>query len=118
MTNIANIKVWWNDSKTEKRVYVRTVDGRNGCYYVTGNRWNPKKTTDGKLTDAEWKEARELSVVDGKWTTVYESVLHGTIFGVKVNNGNPFSREEDVRTDIEEERNFVQVDRGEPEIYG
>ncbi len=90
MTNIAQVKVW-NDAKgfapnknTEWRVYVKTTDGRDGCLYRTGNRWHPKNSVDGTLTNEEWQEARRLACSDGKWRTRWESELRGTIFGQPV----------------------------------
>lgn len=84
MTNIKDVRVWYSrDERKEYRIYVHTLDGREGCLYKTGNRWNPKGSVDGKLTDAEWQEARQLSLYDGKWHTLYENEIHGT------RNGQP-----------------------------
>lgn len=87
-TIIANIKVWSDTMKKEYRVYVRTTDKREGCYYITGNRYHPAKSIDGQLTEEEWQEVRRLSVYDGKWHTVYESELHGTIWGKPLQTSN------------------------------
>lgn len=84
MTSIKDVRVWHSrDARRECRIYVHTTDGREGCYYKTGNRWNPANSIDGKLTDAEWKEARALSIYDGAWHSLYESDIHGT------RNGKP-----------------------------
>src|SRR5690554_4729931 len=91
-TIIANVKIWKNDRKTETRIYVRTTDGREGCYYLTGNHWHKKGSYEGQLTEAEWKEARRIAVWDGKWHTVFESQLHGTIFGKPINVSNRSTR--------------------------
>src|SRR3990167_1105704 len=91
-TTIANVKVWKNTTKTETRIYVRAMDGREGCYYLTGNRFQTAKSCDGNLTEADWQEARKISVYDNKWHTVYESELHGTIFGKKVEYSNKPTR--------------------------
>jgi len=68
---IKDIKVWKNPTKTESRIYVHTDDGREGCLYLTGNGWHKRGEVEGQLTGAEWQEARELSIRDGKWHTVY-----------------------------------------------
>ena len=81
-TVIANVRVW--KDKAEARIYVRTTDKREGCLYLTGNRWHPRGSLDGNLTEDDWKEARRIAVYDGKWHTVYESDLHGTIWGKPV----------------------------------
>lgn len=76
-TNIAQVKVWRSEDRKDVRIYVRALDGRQGCLYNTGNRWHPAKSIEGNLTEADWAEARRLAVYDGKWHTVYESELHG-----------------------------------------
>jgi len=68
---IKNVKVWNNRTKTESRIYVHTDDNREGCLYLTGNGWHKPGEIEGNLTKAEWNEARELSIRDGRWNTVY-----------------------------------------------
>jgi len=68
---IKDIKVWKNPTKIESRIYVHTDDGREGCLYLTGNGWHKRGEVEGNLTEAEWQEARDRSVRDGKWHTVY-----------------------------------------------
>lgn len=72
---INDVKVWhtsrYPKETREYRVYVHMADGREGCLYITGNKYNAKMSTDGKLTDAEWAMAREMAS-DGKvWKTTY-----------------------------------------------
>jgi hypothetical protein len=118
-TNIANIKVW--SSKGEYRIYVRMLDGREGCYYLTGNRYNQPRSYDGNLTKEEWAEVRKLAVVDGKWTNRYESELHGTIFGKAISSAPKptfIRNEEDTRNDIRAEKEFRPVILAESELFG
>lgn len=68
---IKSIKYWLNDKKTESRLYVTTSDGRRGCRYLTGNKFQPKGTKEGNLTEAEWATAKELSWVGGAWHSWY-----------------------------------------------
>ena len=77
-TKIAQVKVWFSTDKKECRIYVRHIDGREGCKFLTGNLWNAKGSYTGALTAEEWQDAKSIAVVDGKWTTRYESELHGT----------------------------------------
>ena len=58
---IRDVRVWWNVEETERRIYVHTWDGREGCKYMTGNRWAAKGSTDGKLTAEEWQAAWTLA---------------------------------------------------------
>lgn len=74
-SHISSIKVWKSPDKKECRVYVHTTDGREGCLYIRGNRWNPSGSIDGKLTDDEWQQARQISLRDGSWYTAYESEI-------------------------------------------
>jgi len=67
MAKIADVKVWRSE-KGECRIYVHTVDGREGCRYMTGNNFHQPKTNDGQLTNEEWAEARKLALVDNRWT--------------------------------------------------
>lgn len=75
MAEIKDVKVWTSPDKKEYRIYVHSTDGREGCKYLTGNRWNPKGTVTGNLTSDEWKAARELAVWDKQWHTVYAEAL-------------------------------------------
>lgn len=68
---VKSIKVWRSPDKRECRIYAKLADGREGCYYKTGNRWHPAKSYDGQLTPDEWKLVREVGIVDGAWRTVY-----------------------------------------------
>lgn len=71
-TNIfKDIKVWNDATGKECRIYVHTLDGREGCRYITGNRYHAPKTTEGQLTDEEWQEARGLAYHDNAWHTMY-----------------------------------------------
>jgi len=81
MTTIKDVRVWHGrknrkSNKGEARIYVHTVDNREGCLYLTGNPWNAKGSITGDLTEAEWQEARAISIWDGKWHTVYENEIH------------------------------------------
>lgn len=58
---IRDVRVWWNVEGTERRVYVHMWDGRDGCKYLTGNRWAARNSKDGTLTDAEWQAAWVLA---------------------------------------------------------
>lgn len=71
-TNIfKDIKVWCDATKKDHRVYVHTIDGREGCRYITGNQYHAPKSVDGQLTDEEWKEARRLAYYNDRWNTTY-----------------------------------------------
>lgn len=75
MATIVKVKVWNNGigsvASREYRLYVQAEDGREGCAYLTGNRWHKPGSTDGHLTNEEWQEARQLSFRDGTWYTYY-----------------------------------------------
>lgn len=70
---IKDVKVWSKTvgSAKDTRVYVHTTDNREGCWYVTGNRYEKKNTKAGDLTADDWKEAEQMAVWDGSWHTVY-----------------------------------------------
>lgn len=80
---IKDVKVWHNGHSLpqmrEWRVYVHTTDGREGCRYVTGNKWQPKGSVDGKLTEDEWKISREIAYYDSQWHTVYEDKMQARL---------------------------------------
>jgi hypothetical protein len=73
MAEIKDVKVWKNSNKTETRIYVHTIDGREGCKYITGNPWHAAKSIDGNLTDEEWTAAKALAVWDKCWHPVYQN---------------------------------------------
>jgi len=52
---------------TEWKIFVNTADGGDGCLYLTGNPWHAKGSVEGDVTAEEWKEAKRLSIRDGKW---------------------------------------------------
>lgn len=64
---ISSIKVWKSTKYREARIYVRMSDGREGCRYITGNPWHAAKSTDGNLTNEEWKRARGIGYYDNAW---------------------------------------------------
>ena len=66
MATIEDVKVWFNEHKTECRIYVHTADGREGVRYMTDTHWHKRGDVEGDLTAEEWKEARRLSVQDDK----------------------------------------------------
>lgn len=70
---IKDVKVWSRTDRgmLDSRIYVHTEDGREGCKYLTGNRWQKKGTIDGNLTDEDWAEAQKLALWDNKWHTMY-----------------------------------------------
>lgn len=76
---VKDVKVWTGSAFlnaegktiTDTRIYVHMDDGREGCLYLTGNRYEKANTKTGDLTAEEWKEARALSIWDNKWHTVY-----------------------------------------------
>ena len=94
---IKSVKVWRDPTKKECRIYVTASDGRQGCKYMTETHWHKRGEIDGRLTEAEWAEAKSIAVVDGKWTTVYEA---------------PAARytgtDEDARTDLEALNSYRQ----------
>ncbi len=50
------------DSKTgEIRIYIETSDGREGCFYASGNRFQARNTREGTATKADWAEARRIA---------------------------------------------------------
>ncbi len=120
-TTVANVKRWSSDNK-EIRIYVRMVNGAEGCKYITGNRYHAPKSVDGNMTEDAWKEAKKVGVWDQKWHTVYESELHGTIFGKPVNtstssNQNFKTAEDD--NELAETATFRSVGmQGESELFG
>lgn len=69
--SLKDIKVWHDANRKECRIYVHTLDGREGCRYITGNRYHAPKSVDGQLTDEEWKEARRLAYDGTSWQTMY-----------------------------------------------
>lgn len=75
MSEIKDVRVWKAPSyaKPETRIYVHTVDGREGCKYMTGNPWHAPKSIDGNLTEGEWTEAKRIAVWDKCWHTVYQN---------------------------------------------
>lgn len=71
---IKDVKVWKGmatNKGREARIYVHTDDGREGVLHSTGSHKHEKGKIEGELTETEWKEARALSIRDGKWNTVY-----------------------------------------------
>ncbi len=80
MAEIKDINVWndrnRNRNDKEWRVYVKTDDGREGCLYLTGNRWHEKGSREGNLTDEEWEAAKAISFprssTGENWHTVRE----------------------------------------------
>lgn len=90
MAKVKSVKVWKNPARTETRIYVKMSDGREGCWYRTGNAWNAKDSKDGNMTAEDWAEARRVSVWDNAWHTVYENEMAGR-------NCGP---DEDVRSDL------------------
>lgn len=110
---IKQIKVWYNrtirdKAKREYRVYVSTRDGREGCLYLTGSRWNAKGSRDGNLTAEEWAEARRISFAFSRsgnsWCTVWENEMPG------VAQASPSLDEED-RDRLDAARRPVPTDR-------
>lgn len=95
---IKSVKVWRNPTKTECRIYVHTFDGREGCKYMTTTHWHKRGEIDGNLTAEEWQEAKELSIQDGKWNTIYLN-----------NEPSRYNRydEEDTRIELEEYERFA-----------
>jgi len=84
MAKIIRVKVWKNPTKTECRIYAKAADdGREGCHYITGNNWNEKGSYDGDLTNEEWQRARELSIWNNTWHTVYENEMDDRIAQVE-----------------------------------
>jgi hypothetical protein len=73
---IKSVKVWMDPHRTEARIYVHTIDGREGCWYKTGNRWHEKGEKDGNLTAEDWAKARQIAVWDGQWHTVYQNEMN------------------------------------------
>jgi len=77
---ITSIKVYtrtWPDSPVfdkEVRIYV-DAPGRKGCYYLTGNPYEPPGTYEGSITPEEWHMAEELAVWDGKWHTLHRGEI-------------------------------------------
>ena len=74
MATVKNIKVWTKKTTSERRVYVTMSDGRQGCKYITGNKWNEKNSKTGDVTQEEWKAAWTLSELNGRWTNVWDGV--------------------------------------------
>jgi hypothetical protein len=75
---IKDVKVWKGmatNKGREARIYVHTDDGREGVLHSTGSRKHRKGEIEGELTEAEWQEARALSIRDGKWNTVYANEI-------------------------------------------
>jgi hypothetical protein len=100
---IKSVKVWQNPARTETRIYVAADDGREGCRYMTTTHWHKRGDIDGQLTEAEWAEAKELSVWEndqGKrvWHTVYEDEITARYNGP----------EEDARADLEALNSYRQ----------
>lgn len=110
-TIIKDIKVWKQGAgrPAETRVYVHTTDGREGCFYATGNPWHAKGSRDGNLTKDEWKEAARVANEfggNGKWITVYENQIHGT------RNGKPVVSQKTVeRETVADERRYQYLAR-------
>lgn len=79
MANIKDVKVWKNAGRTETRVYVHADDGREGCLYLTANKWHAQNEREGNLTEAEWDTARALSnkahSKGNGWHTIYENEM-------------------------------------------
>lgn len=113
---IKQIKVWYDrsirdKSKREYRVYATAADGREGCLYLSGNRWHAKGTRDGDLTEEEWAEARRISFAfsrSGKnWSTVWENEMPGT----PVSEAAPVILDEEDRDQLDAARRPVPTDR-------
>lgn len=78
MGSVSEVRIWADSARKEYRIYVTALDGRQGCYYVTGNHWHPAKSTDGNLTAEEWAEARRLSINGGKWHNITADYRDGS----------------------------------------
>lgn len=122
-TNIfESIKVWINprDGK-EIRIYVKALDGREGCRYLTGNQYHAPKSNDGALTKEEWKAAWKLSYRNGSWNTMYFTPAPWGKKNVTAKPAAGFNstrNSEDAREDIEAYETFRPRPRGESELYG
>jgi hypothetical protein len=78
-TQIKDIVKWINrDNKTDRRLYVHMLDGREGCIYLRSTYWHKAGTIEGNSTKAEWKEVQSLALdVEKKtWHSVSEKELH------------------------------------------
>jgi len=75
--DITQIKVWKDSCKKECRVYVSfagTEAAKDGCYYLTGNKWHPAKTIEN-MSKEELKAAKALALIDGTWRTVWANEM-------------------------------------------
>lgn len=93
---IKSVKVWNNQRYEIKdcRVYVHTEDGREGCKYLTGNKWHQAGEIEGDLTTEDWNEVRALGLRDNKWHSWYpreEQTVQKTVNTPRKTNysGNP-----------------------------
>jgi len=66
-TTIKTIKAWQDNMKREWRVYATTSDGREGCWYLTGNSFNKASTNTGNLTAEEWTQVNNIRKETGTW---------------------------------------------------
>jgi len=65
---IVSIKKWQDKFSKEARIYVKFDDRKqDGCYYLTGNHFQPKGTIEN-MTKDELNEAKRLAVKDSRWT--------------------------------------------------
>jgi len=94
-SEIKDLRVWKRNGGKEVRYYVHTVDGREGCHYVTGNHWNEAGSYSGDMTEAEWAEALEIATWDGTVHTVYEDRVNQAKANADV--GEPVKRESQSR---------------------
>lgn len=70
MAEIKDVKIWRKGS--EARIYIHTMDGREACYYKTGNTWHEKESWESQLTDDEIKRAKNLAIYDKQWHNIPE----------------------------------------------
>jgi len=94
MAEIKDVRLWYDTTlrhknRREYRVYVHMDDGREGCRYLTGNRWHAPKSVEGDLTKEEWKMARAQAYYDDCWHTVYNDRKPNSVTST---NNNPLPR--------------------------
>lgn len=78
---LQSVKVWRDEKRNLARVYAKAEDGREGVYYIkaegSGRYAKAAKTTEGKLTEEEWAEARAKGFNEAtkRWESWYSTPL-------------------------------------------
>jgi len=108
MKTITDIRTWNSDKTGEFRVYVTFEDKSEGCYYLTGNKYQPK----GTLLNMSVEEKKEVLKIsqkkhgENKWGSVRFWEINPAASKV-VNTYNFYKRVDEEDADVKS-RGFIE----------